>query len=353
MLALLLGAAGVLAAWLTSRKLLAERGELRRVRALFSRYVPIQVVDDLLARKDPRLFEAREYYATIVSCRIRGFALIAERVTPEETLRYLNEFYTLVGGAVERHHGMIESLRGDTVTAIFGVLVEERFQEERALRAALDAMRLSDAMDERRRSQGRKSLGVSVGVNSGKVIAGDTGYQLRRDFAIVGNPAHVAERLQLAADELNATIVASATTYEAVRDLFVGIPTSSIPLRGLKRLQNAYIIRGLAKRAAEDALLKLRSREVLQADRDPFRRGSRSRRGAGSRRVLLAGRRRDGARRESARPDRVHELLRFRRRSPGHAHAASARRNLRRRRRPAGPAPAVGIVTSYPNRREI
>ncbi len=270
LLALLLGAAGVLAAWLTSRKLLAERGELRRVRALFSRYVPIQVVDDLLARKDPRLFEAREYYATIVSCRIRGFSLIAERVTPEETLRYLNEFYTLVGGAVERHHGMIESLRGDTVTAIFGVLVEERFQEERALRAALDVMRLSDAMDERRRSQGRKALGVSVGVNSGKVIAGDTGYQLRRDFAIVGNPAHVAERLQLAADELNATIVASATTYEAVRELFVGIPTSSIPLRGLKRLQNAYIIRGLTKRAAEDDLLKLPSEKYFKQTKIRF-----------------------------------------------------------------------------------
>jgi len=255
-LAVLLGAAA-LAAWLTSRRLLAERGELRRVRALFSRYVPVQVVDELLARKDPRLFEAREYYATIVSCRIRGFALIAERVSPEETLRYLNEFYTLVGGAVERHHGMIESLRGDTVTAIFGVLVEEKFQEERALRAALDVMRLSDAIDERRRTQGRKALGVSVGVNSGKVVAGDTGYQLRRDFAIVGNPAHVAERLQGAAEELNATIVASATTYEAVRELFVGIPTSSIPLRGLKRLQNAYIVRGLTKRAAEDDLLVL------------------------------------------------------------------------------------------------
>jgi len=255
-LAVLLVAAA-LAAWLSSRRLLAERGELRRVRALFSRYVPVQVVDDLLARKDPRLFEAREYYATIVSCRIRGFALIAERVTPEETLRYLNEFYTLVGGAVERHHGMIESLRGDTVTAIFGVLVEEKFQEERALRAALDVMRLSDAIDERRRTQGRKALGVSVGVNSGKVVAGDTGYQLRRDFAIVGNPAHVAERLQGAAEELNATIVASATTYEAVRELFVGIPTSSIPLRGLKRLQNAYIVRGLTKRAAEDDLLVL------------------------------------------------------------------------------------------------
>ncbi len=263
-LAILLGLAGGIIAWLTSRRLFAERAELRRVRALFTRYVPAQVVDDLLARKDPRLFEARAYFATIVSVRLRGFSLAAERLTPEETLRYLNEFYTLVGGAVERHNGMIESLHGDTVTAVFGVLVDERFQEERALRAGLDIMRLNDALDERRRTQGRKTLGVSVGVNTGNVVAGDTGYQLRRDFAVVGHPAHVAERLQLAAEELNATIIASATTYDAVRDLFVAVPTSTIPLRGLKRLQNAYIIRGLTRRVAEDDLLRLPSERYFK-----------------------------------------------------------------------------------------
>lgn len=167
-----------------------------RVRALFSRYVPTQVIDDLLARKDPRLFEAREYYATIVSCRVRNFALVTEHLAPEEALRYLNEFYTLIGGAVQRHRGMIESLRGDIVTAVFGVLVEEHFQEERALRAALDVLRLNKAMSDRWRAQGRKMLDISVGINSGKIVAGDTGYQLRRDYAIVGNPAHVAASLQ-------------------------------------------------------------------------------------------------------------------------------------------------------------
>jgi hypothetical protein len=174
-------------------------------------------------------------------------------------MRYLNEFYTLIGGAVERHRGMIQSLRGDTVTAVFGVLVDEHFQEERALRAALDVLRLNKAMSDRWRSQGRKALDISVGINSGKIVAGDAGYQLRRDYAIVGNPAHVAASLQAAAEELNATIVASETTYNAVRALFIGVPVASLPLRGLRRLEKAYIILGMTGRAAHDALLKLPS----------------------------------------------------------------------------------------------
>jgi class 3 adenylate cyclase len=250
-------AAAIGAAWYASiffRRYMSERDERRRVVALFSRYVPPPVVEELLARNDPRLFSAREYYATILCCRIHNFALFSEALTPEETLAYLNEFYTIVGKAVQRNQGMVESLRGDTVVAVFGVLLDETFQEERALRCALDVMRMIKAMEARWQSQDRRAFTVGIGVNSGKIVAGDTGFQHRREFAVIGNPADVAARLENASEELNATIVAAESTYNPVRDLFVGVPTSSLPLRGLRRLHNAYVIRGLTKRTKDDRL---------------------------------------------------------------------------------------------------
>lgn len=246
------------------RRYLGEREEHRRVIALFSRYVPPPVVEELLARRDPRLFQAREYYATILCCRIRNFALFSESLSPEETLQYLNEFYTIAGKAVQRNRGMIESLSGDTVTAVFGVLLEETFQEERALRASLDIMRMVKAMESRWQAYGRKSFTVGIGVNSGKIVAGDTGFQQRREFAIVGNPADIAASLQVSSEDLNATIIASETTYNVVRELFVGVPTSSLPLRGLRRLHSAYIIRGLTKRATERDDLTLPSQRAFK-----------------------------------------------------------------------------------------
>lgn len=264
LLAVLAAVAAAIVARVWFGRFSRERAELRRLRTLFSRYVPEQVVDDLLARKDPRLFEARRYRATILTCRMRNFALAAEEFDAEETLRYLNEFYTVVGGAVRRNHGMIESLHGDCVTAVFGVLVEETFQEERALRAALDIVRLSDAMNERRKAQGRRALEVCSGANTGEIVAGDTGFQTRREFAIVGHPAHVAASLQRVAEDVNASIVASQTTFDAVSDTFVGVPLSSLPLQGLRRLQHAQVIRGLAKRSPDDDLLALPSDEFFK-----------------------------------------------------------------------------------------
>lgn len=264
LLASIAAAGAAIYAWVFFRRYMAEREEHRRVVSLFSRYVPPPVVEELLARRDPRLFQAREYYATILVCRIRNFALFTEALSPEETLQYLNEFYTIVGQAVGRNRGMIESLRGDTVVAVFGVLLEETFQEERALRASLDIMRLIKAMESRWSAQSRRSFTVGIGVNSGKIVAGDTGFQMRREFAVVGNPADVAARLEHASEELNATVVASQSTYDVVRDLFVGVPTSSLPLRGLRRLHNAYIIRGLTKRAVDDGMLTLPSQRAFK-----------------------------------------------------------------------------------------
>ncbi|MGZ3497043.1 MAG: adenylate/guanylate cyclase domain-containing protein [Vulcanimicrobiaceae bacterium] len=244
------------------RRYTRERDENRRVRALFSRYVPVQVVDELLERNDPRLFTAQTYYATVLHARIRNFELLAEQLTPEQTLRYLNEFYAIAGRAIERQRGLIESLRGDTITAVFGVLIDSPFQEERALRAAIDMVRLVNAMNARWSAQGRKPYVITVGVNSGTIVAGDVGFQRRREFAVVGNAAHIAARLQQIAEELNAYVLASASTFEPVAEQFVGVPASTLPLRGLKRLQKAYIVRGLAKRG-EDEWLRLPSEDAI------------------------------------------------------------------------------------------
>jgi class 3 adenylate cyclase len=246
-------AAAAAAAYLGQR-FRRNREELSRVRDLFSRYVPGQVVDELLARPVGQTLWGQRHYATVVCCRIRNFDFFAEELTAEETLRHLNEFYAVAGRAIVRHNGVIERLHADGITAVFGVLTSDVFQEERALRSALRIVRLANALNARWKDAGRRPFHVSIGVNSGNVVAGEVGFAQRREFAIVGNPAHVAARLQQAAEDLNASILASAATYEPVADLFAALAIEKLPLLGLRKLQKAYSIRGLAKRSEEESL---------------------------------------------------------------------------------------------------
>jgi class 3 adenylate cyclase len=246
----------------------AEQREGARVRALFSRYVAPPIVDELLRRKDPRLYTGRSLHATIVVCRIWNFAGFAETLTAEETLRYLNEFFALAGTSIQKHRGMIDKFLGDGIIGVFGVPLEDPSAEEHALHAALDIVRLVDAMDRRWRAQGRRSFQVGIGINSGEVIAGDAGFHERREFTVVGPHTLFAARLQEATHELRASVVADASTIAPVRHLFSVVPLTGHPLPGLKRLADAYIVLGVLHES--DALAMPDAASFRQTKVDPL-----------------------------------------------------------------------------------
>jgi len=235
------GIAGCVVAW---RRWRVARRELARVRATFSRYVAPSVVDVLLARKDERLFTGRAVRATILVCRIRNFAHFIEPLTPEQTLRYLNEFYGLAGTAIQRHRGIIDTFLGDGIVAVFGVPLDNPTQEDDALQAALDVVRHVVAMRERWAKQHRKPFTIGIGINTGDVIAGDAGFRERREFTVVGSEATMAHRLQEAAFVLNAYIVAARSTCASHLDEYQLVPVNGVPLAGVRRLLDAFVVRG-------------------------------------------------------------------------------------------------------------
>jgi class 3 adenylate cyclase len=234
------GLAGCAVAW---RRWRAERSELARVRGTFARYVAPSVVDVLLARKDERLFTGRAVRATVLVCRIRNFAHFIEPLSPEETLRYLNEFYGLAGTAIQRHRGIIDSFLGDGIVGVFGVPLDNPTQEDDALQAALALVRHVVAMRKRWERQHRKPFTIGIGINTGEMIAGDAGFRDRREFTVVGSEATFAHRLQEAAFALNAFVVASRATCESLASEYKLVPVSGVPLPGVRRLLDAFVVR--------------------------------------------------------------------------------------------------------------
>jgi len=255
LLALAAAAAAVVVAYVQAQRVMAAQRETYRVRSIFSRYVSPMLLDELLERRDPRVFSAKRGYATILVCRIWNFALFAEQLEHDEALRYLNEFYALAGRSIQKHRGMVDKFLGDGISGAFGFPLEDPEQEEHAVRAAIDIIRLVDGMNRAWMSQGRKPLRVGIAINSGNVIAGEVGYVQRREYTVVGLPAIVAARLQERTEPMSAYILVSETTLEPIRTMFVTIPAGTVPLRGMKRNVLCFVVRGLAQPDEKDTLL--------------------------------------------------------------------------------------------------
>jgi class 3 adenylate cyclase len=226
------------------RRWRAAQAESNRVRATFARYVPPAIVAELLGRKDERLFTGREMKATILVCRIWNFSHFIEQLTPEQTLRYLNEFYAMAGSSIERQRGVLHHFLEDGVVGIFGVPLEDPDQEDHALRAAINIVRLVAVMEGRWAQQNRRALRVGAGINTGMVIAGDAGFAQRREYTVVGPSVTLAHRLAGATVDLNAYIIASRATVEPIEDLYNLVPISGVPLSGVRALLDAFIVRG-------------------------------------------------------------------------------------------------------------
>jgi class 3 adenylate cyclase len=182
--------------------------------------------------------------ATILVCRIWNFSHFIEHLTPEQTLRYLNEFYAMAGSSIERQRGVLHRFLEDGVVGIFGVPLEDPDQEDHALRAAINIVRLVAVMQEKWTQQNRKPLRVGVGINTGQVIAGDAGFAQRREYQVVGPDVTLAHRLAAGTVDINAYIIASRSTIEPVQDLYNLVPVSGIPITGMRALLDAFIVRG-------------------------------------------------------------------------------------------------------------
>jgi class 3 adenylate cyclase len=111
----------------------------------------------------------------------------------------LNRFFTLALAEVHRYEGTINQFLGDGFMALFGAPIAH---EDHARRAILAAVGLQGTMRERPIDFGlpqRESLAIRIGLNTGAVVVGVIGDNLRMDYTAVGDTTNLAARLQTCA----------------------------------------------------------------------------------------------------------------------------------------------------------
>lgn len=173
--------------------------ERERVRDVFSRFVPEQVVDQVLAQADSDLrLQGKEMVTTVLFSDLRGFTSSAENMPAEDVITVLNYYLHEMSEAILDHGGTLVCYMGDGIYAIFGAPLAEQDHADRALAAAREMLleRLPK-FNEWMREQGYgEGYFMGVGLNSGPVMAGNVGHERRMDYTAVGDVVNTASRLE-------------------------------------------------------------------------------------------------------------------------------------------------------------
>ncbi|MGH7931901.1 MAG: adenylate/guanylate cyclase domain-containing protein [Candidatus Binataceae bacterium] len=229
---------------------LRERDTIKRA---FSGYISRQVLDAIMEKGELPALKGERRRITVLFADIRGFTAIAEGMRPEEVVQLLSEFFDRMVEVILRHHGTIDKFLGDGMMVMFGAPLDDPYQEEHAVVAAVEMQTELRALCAKWETEGRRPIKMGIGINSGAAVVGNIGSEEHMEYTAIGDTVNLAARLETATKELGAEIIVSEQTYGAVRPLFRWKPAGNVTVRGRSEPVRAYSVESDSGLSAESA----------------------------------------------------------------------------------------------------
>src|SRR5215467_16056790 len=156
-------------------------------------YTPKHLAEKILTSKSA--MEGERKSVTVMFADVSGFTAMSERLDPEEVHAIMDRAFEAILGAVHHYEGTINQFLGDGVMALFGAPLAHEDAVHGALSAALAIQeRLVPLQEDVRRTYGME-FRMRMGINTGVVVVGAIGRDLRMDYTAVGDTTNLAARL--------------------------------------------------------------------------------------------------------------------------------------------------------------
>jgi class 3 adenylate cyclase/tetratricopeptide (TPR) repeat protein len=187
-------------------------------RANLERYIPPELLNKLEAAKAGGKSEGERRIVTMLFCDVSGSTAAAEKLDPEEWAQIMNGAFENLIAPVYRYEGTLARLMGDAILAFFGAPIGHEDDPQRAVRAGLEIIRDIAPYREQVKAQWGIDIEVRVGINTGLVVVGEVGSDLRVEYTALGDAINLAARMEQSAQP--GTVQISSDTHRLVEPLF-------------------------------------------------------------------------------------------------------------------------------------
>lgn len=210
----------------------SEADHARQIR--LSAAAPSPLIDKMRAAK----LTGERKPVTALFADVVGSTTLAERMDAEDWTAMMNEAFDLMSKAVFRYEGTIAQLQGDAMVAFFGAPVAHEDDPDRAVLAALDMVAAIDEFARQLEVTHGIDFRIRAGINSGPVVVGNVGTDLRYEYTALGDAMNVAARMQAAAEP--GSVLITASTHRLVADAFETQDLGEIAVKGKAEPVHAY-----------------------------------------------------------------------------------------------------------------
>ncbi|RLT37395.1 MAG: hypothetical protein DWI57_13750 [Chloroflexi bacterium] len=220
------------------------------------RYLPAELAAKLEEARGGAEGERR--VVTMLFCDVKGSTAAAEKLDPEEWTEIINVAFERMIRPIYKYEGTVARLMGDGILAFFGAPIAHEDDPQRAILAALDILAAFRDAAPIPNPQSPISLLPRIGINTGLVVVGAVGNDLRMEYTAMGDAINLAARMEQTAEP--GTVQVAEVTWRLVEPLFDFEELGSIEIKGKAKPVRAWRVLG---RKAEPG--RLRGIEGLNA----------------------------------------------------------------------------------------
>ena len=198
-------------------------------------------------------------HATILFSDIREFTAISEKFlnsfgdeSSDRIVHWLNSYFTQMVECVEKTGGVVDKFMGDGMMAHWGTAYTTgsvRKDAYNSIRAALMMRNVLYRMNKNRKidDPGDPRIRIGCGINSGTVIAGQIGSELRMEYTVTGDPVNLASRVQDLNKPLGTDILITENTWHLVRKKFITVEMPPVTVKGKEKPIRIFAVVNFAK----------------------------------------------------------------------------------------------------------
>jgi adenylate cyclase len=220
-----------------------EGREKRQVKRLFSRYVPKDVYEQLIADPTRAALGGKRRLMTVLFSDVRGFTAMSEKATPEEVVGQLNEYFSRMVEVLFEYRGTLDKFVGDMVMGLFGAPLDDEDHAEHAVQAALAMSRALDDLNRAWAAAGKPQLDIGVGISTGEMVAGNIGSSAIMSYTVIGDTVNLGARLESLNKEYGTRIIISEQTRAALKGRYDIRPLGGVTVKGKSQAVQIFEVR--------------------------------------------------------------------------------------------------------------
>lgn len=212
------------------------------IAGVFGRYTSDTVVSRLLETPGATDMGGEERRMSLLFSDLCGFSVLCGKLAPEQIVRILNIYLSMMTDVIMDFGGTIDEFQGDAILVIFGAPIQAADDARRALACSIEMQRMMGQVNQRLSDEGFSAIEMGIAVRTGAAVVGNIGSHRRAKYGVVGQVVNQVTELE--ASTRGGEIACCEDTIRDAGDFVAWEEGGGIRLKGVDRTMKTFLVRG-------------------------------------------------------------------------------------------------------------